>query len=49
MNPARSLAPALLSGNWTAWWVYLVGPVAGVLLAVVVDKGLQLREAPKEL
>jgi aquaporin Z len=44
MNPARSLAPALLSGNWTAWWVYLVGPVAGVLLAVAVDKWLQLRE-----
>ena len=43
MNPARSLAPALLSGNWTDWWVYLVGPVAGALLAVAVDKGLQLR------
>ena len=43
MNPARSLAPALLGGNWTDWWVYLVGPVAGALLAVAVDKGLQLR------
>jgi MIP family channel proteins len=43
MNPARSLAPALLSGNWTDWWVYLVGPVAGALLAMAVDKGLQLR------
>lgn len=43
MNPARSLAPALLSGNWTDWWVYLVGPVAGALLAVAVDKSLQLR------
>ncbi|MBH8557472.1 MIP/aquaporin family protein [Hymenobacter negativus] len=43
MNPARSLAPALLSGVWTDWWVYVVGPVAGALLAVAVDKGLQLR------
>jgi MIP family channel proteins len=43
MNPARSLAPALLSGNWTDWWVYIVGPVAGALLAVAVDKGLQLQ------
>ena len=45
MNPARSLAPALLSGNWTGWWLYIVGPVAGALLAVAVDKWLQAREA----
>ena len=43
MNPARSLAPALLSGIWTDWWVYVVGPVAGALLAVALDRLLQLR------
>ncbi len=32
MNPARSLAPALMSGTWTAQWLYLVGPVVGALL-----------------
>jgi glycerol uptake facilitator-like aquaporin len=37
MNPARSLAPALLGGNLTALWVYLVAPVAGVLLAVLAN------------
>ncbi|MBJ6110786.1 aquaporin [Hymenobacter sp. BT523] len=41
MNPARSFSPALLSGNWTDWWVYVLGPVAGALLAVAVDKYLQ--------
>jgi aquaporin Z len=35
MNPARSLAPAVISGELTAVWVYLTAPVVGSLLAVV--------------
>lgn len=34
MNPVRSLGPALVLGDWHAWWVYLVGPVAGAVIAV---------------
>lgn len=34
MNPARSLGPALILGDWTAWWAYLLGPVAGAVIAV---------------
>jgi aquaporin Z len=34
MNPVRSLGPALVLGDWTAWWAYLVGPVAGAVIAV---------------
>jgi aquaporin Z len=34
MNPARSLGPALVLGDWTSWWAYLAGPVAGALIAV---------------
>jgi len=36
MNPARSLAPALISGNLNGLWVYLTAPVIGAGLAVPI-------------
>ncbi|MGD9711138.1 MAG: MIP family channel protein [Thermomicrobiales bacterium] len=35
MNPARSLGPALASGVWTDQWLYLAGPAAGAIVAVL--------------
>jgi aquaporin Z len=34
-NPARSLGPALIAGNWTGWWIYWIGPLAGTLVALL--------------
>jgi aquaporin Z len=34
MNPARTLAPQILSGHFENVWVYLIGPTVGALLAV---------------
>jgi MIP family channel proteins len=35
MNPARSLGPALASGEWHDLWIYLVAPVAGAAIGAL--------------
>lgn len=46
INPARTVASALPSGNWTAAWIYFIAPIGGMLLAVeiyrAVKKGAQV-------
>lgn len=36
MNPARSLAPAVVSGNLQYLWIYLTAPLCGAALAVYI-------------
>jgi aquaporin Z len=42
-NPARSLGPAVISGQWGGWWIYWIGPMAGMLLAVLACSFLAKR------
>jgi aquaporin Z len=35
MNPARSLAPAIIAWRLESLWVYLTAPVLGAILAVL--------------
>jgi aquaporin Z len=34
MNPARSLAPAIVVNDWSHWWIYVVAPIIGGAIAV---------------
>ena len=40
MNPARSLAPALVSGNLQHQWIYWIAPILGAQLAMVTYRHL---------
>jgi glycerol uptake facilitator-like aquaporin len=44
MNPARSFGPALASGDWTDFWIYLSAPVVGAALGAFA---YQLVRAPQ--
>lgn len=41
MNPARSLAPAVISLHFTHLWLYLTAPVLGAMLAVPACQGVR--------
>ena len=41
MNPARSLAPALISGHVENLWLYLTAPILGALLAIPACCGVR--------
>lgn len=41
MNPARSLAPAWVAGQFAHLWIYLVAPVLGALIAVPLCIGVR--------
>ena len=36
INPARTVASAIVSNRWTAIWIYFVGPIFGMLVAAEI-------------
>ncbi|HXY28659.1 MAG TPA: aquaporin [Acidimicrobiales bacterium] len=34
MNPARTLGPDIVGWDFTGWWIYVVGPLVGAVIAV---------------
>ena len=41
MNPARSIAPAIVSGNISELWIYIIAPIIGAVLASFTWKVLK--------
>ena len=44
VNPARWLGPALAAGAWDNWFVWIVGPVAGAIIAAVLYSMVFMRD-----
>jgi aquaporin Z len=42
-NPARSLGPSVVSGEWAGWWVFWAGPFLGMLAALLACSMLAKR------
>lgn len=48
-NPARSLGPAVIAGDWRGWWVYWIGPIVGALVALAIGQLSWLRRFEVEV
>ena len=42
-NPARSLGPAIVSGQWQGWWIFWVGPLTGAFVSTLACSFLAKR------
>ncbi|MCW2879811.1 MAG: hypothetical protein JWQ95_3911 [Sphaerisporangium sp.] len=47
VNPARGIGPMIISGSYSGWWVSIVGPVlGGILAAVLYDRYIRTGQTP---
>lgn len=49
MNPARNFGPALAGSLWENHWVYWIGPILGMFLAVRVHEWLHAAQSEYQL
>ena len=47
MNPARSLAPAIVSGNVALVWIYILAPIIGAYMAILCCRCIREKECCK--
>ena len=47
LNPARSIGPALVAGNLSQIWIYIIGPVLGAAAAAIVSRYVLAEEVEK--
>ncbi|GIF46266.1 glycerol uptake facilitator protein/aquaporin Z [Asanoa ferruginea] len=48
INPARQLGPALLAGQTTDLWIYLVAPMLGAVVGSLIHRRLVRRTPPRQ-
>ena len=48
-NPARSLGPSVISGVWSGWWIYFVGPLIGMLIGLGLHQFSRLKRFEVEI
>jgi aquaporin TIP len=42
LNPARWLGPAIVDGNWDDFWIWIVGPIVGAVVAALIFNNVLL-------
>jgi len=46
LNPARTLGPMIVAGDLTGWWIYILGPIVGGVLAAWLYQSQFKRAVP---